>query len=500
MRKKKAEIAPAPVETDFYTEALKAFDVALPPTEEELEALRLAEAEKVRKRIWRIRVAILAVVAVTAITLALWRPWENGSDPPVLGEPGGSSAFSDPIKISFRVYSRPGDTDPSDAARIDLWDYLGGQSASLIQQLELLDWIYMPSISFSPAPAIGDIIINQGDGDRCIAFNSDGLIFAEGYMARPDDALWNDIFDLLPMDATTRVGSYFIELADGSQLQLTIHVDGSFIALREQEVIYSGSWARVQDHLLLYTDDSQVGLCTLLLNSEGKMVYSNPNSSWLLKELNNAGWLYHESAGQVAAMAVKLTALDTGAQYMQTARLNPWQFDQFLYWMDDLQWSTQMPTGSILQMCGKLTLYPLDDDSAYPSREVEFSYDGVLRYFGRYVKLDDAQWMRFLQFISVVGSNELSLDQYASQKSGESRMLLLFAQTGSGVSIYIQDDETDETYEGRYAMIGDLVLLAGPDGMREMLLYDRETKNLTTQSGQVMELIPIIYGDYYPAA
>ena len=500
MRKKKQEPLVEPVQVDFYQEALKAFDVELPPTEEELEDLRRAEEAKSNRRKKRIRLALGAVAAIVILVLALWRPWENGSGPPVLGEPGVSSPFSDPIKISFRVYDRPGDTDPSDAARIDLWEYYGGQAESLIKQLELLDWIHMPSISFSPAPAIGDMIINQGDGDRCITFNSDGLIFAEGYMARPDDALWNDIFDLLPMNASTRIGSYYIELADGSQLQLTIHVDGSFIALREQEIIYSGSWARVQDYLLLYTDDPQVGLCTLLLNSEGKMAYSNPNSSWLLKELSNAGWLYHESAGQVVAMAVKLTAPDTGTQYLQTARLNPGQFAQFLYWLNDLNLSTEVLTESIPKMCGKVTLYPLDDDSAYPSREVEFSSDGVLRYYGRYVKLDDAQWMRFLQFISVVGSNELSLDQYASQKSGESRMLLLFAQTGSGVSIYIKNDETYETNEGRYVMIGALVLLAGPDGMREIMLYDRDTGNLTTQTGQVMELIPVIYGEYEPAA
>ena len=48
MRKKKTEIAPAPVETDFYTEALKAFDVVLPPTQEELEIMRQAEEEKAR--------------------------------------------------------------------------------------------------------------------------------------------------------------------------------------------------------------------------------------------------------------------------------------------------------------------------------------------------------------------------------------------------------------------------------------------------------------------
>ena len=58
MRKKKTEIAPAPVETDFYTEALKAFDVVLPPTLEELEIMRQAEEEKARKRIRRLRAAM----------------------------------------------------------------------------------------------------------------------------------------------------------------------------------------------------------------------------------------------------------------------------------------------------------------------------------------------------------------------------------------------------------------------------------------------------------
>ena len=110
MRKKKKETAPAPVETDFYTEALKAFDVVLPPTQEELEAQRRAEEEKARKRVrWR-RGAILAAVAAVTVALLLWRPWGGSEDPTLPSD--GDTAMSD-AKLTFHVYTMPGSYDVS---------------------------------------------------------------------------------------------------------------------------------------------------------------------------------------------------------------------------------------------------------------------------------------------------------------------------------------------------------------------------------------------------
>ena len=74
MRKKKQEPLVEPVQVDFYQEALKAFDVELPPTEEELEDLRRAEEAKSNRRKKRIRLALGAVAAIVILVLALWRP------------------------------------------------------------------------------------------------------------------------------------------------------------------------------------------------------------------------------------------------------------------------------------------------------------------------------------------------------------------------------------------------------------------------------------------
>jgi hypothetical protein len=52
----------------------------------------------------------------------------------------------------------------------------------------------------------------------------------------------------------------------------------------------------------------------------------------------------------------------------------------------------------------------------------------------------------------------------------------------------------DEEISGIYLQLGNLVLLAGPGGLRELLFWDRENGNLTTQTGEVLNQIPILYG------
>ena len=138
MRKKKKEITTAPVETDFYREALKAFDVVLPPSEEELEAMRQAEEEKSCKRIRRLRAAMLAAVAVTVVTLALWRPWENGSTPPNLGEPVVMMPIADPVKIGFHVYTVPNDWQVSYTPYTGSWEFSESLVKPLLERVEAL--------------------------------------------------------------------------------------------------------------------------------------------------------------------------------------------------------------------------------------------------------------------------------------------------------------------------------------------------------------------------
>jgi hypothetical protein len=49
-----------------------------------------------------------------------------------------------------------------------------------------------------------------------------------------------------------------------------------------------------------------------------------------------------------------------------------------------------------------------------------------------------------------------------------------------------------------YLQLGNVVLLAGSGGLREILLWNRETGDLTTYLGEVLHQIPILYGDAYP--
>ena len=498
MRKRGKEITPPPVESDFYAEALKAFDVVLPLTEEELEDLRRAEEAKSNRRKKRIRLALGAVAAIVILVLALWRPWENGSDPPVLGEPGVSSPFSVPIKISFGVYERPGDTDPSDAARIDLWEYHGGQSASLIKQLESLDWIHMPSISFSPAPAIGDMIINQGDGDRCIAFNSDGLIFAEGYMARPDDVLWNDIITLMqkksqPMDN----GRYGGKLSDGSALYLDVYQDGSFVVLQDLGIVYSGYWARVQNYLLLYTNDPKAGFCTLQVMENGGLDYLDAHAFWLLSELWGCEPLYPVSTatGENVTMSVNISWPGASVTNYGQTQITQVEYQKAVALLENAKWFDVVLSGYLPQMCGNMRL-SFTQSNMTTVLEIQYSSDGYVSNGSRYAQLDREEWMTFVKLLSLAGSPELAFRSYTAVLN-QDQILLEFIDTDQ---FAYWDTRTEEPggITGNYLQLGDVVLLAGSNGMREILLWHRETGELTTQSGQVLEQIEIIYGDTYP--
>jgi hypothetical protein len=56
----------------------------------------------------------------------------------------------------------------------------------------------------------------------------------------------------------------------------------------------------------------------------------------------------------------------------------------------------------------------------------------------------------------------------------------------------------DEVVSGVYLQLGNVALLAGSGGLREILLWNRENGDLTTYLGEVLHQIPILYGDAYP--
>lgn len=489
MRKKNKEIAPAPVETDFYTEALKAFDVVMPPSEEELEAMRQAEAEKANKRKMMLRRAILAVMAVFILVLALWRPWENGSGPPVLGEPGVSSPFSDPIKISFRVYDRPGDTDPSDAARIDLWEYYGGQAESLIKQLELLDWIHMPSISFSPAPAIGDLVIDRGDGEKQISFNADGLLFAEGYMARPDNDLWNDMMSLLvEMSQSTETGRYFARLMDGSDLYLDVNRDGSFLVLKDQGIVHHGYWSRIDTYLLLYTADPKVGICIFQVQNDGGLAYLDEHTFWLLRELKGLPALYPSASAVQNVASMKLELSTEFGTHEGAAQLTQAQYQQLIALLEQAQWIDMSTSGYMPTFCGSVTITSTQEQGLTETLSLRFTHMGLIYDGLRYSSLSDEAWMEFVKILSFAGEQEMNFRTYA-RTNEEDSLVLMFVMDGR-----FSCNQAGNVSSGNYLQLGNLVLLAGTNGCRDIFFWDRDNDKMITRSGEMLDPVPIIYG------
>lgn len=492
MRKKKKEITTAPVETDFYREALKAFDVVLPPSEEELETMRQAEEEKANKRRKRIRGAILTAAIVVVAVLALWRPWENRSGPPDPSEPSVSTPVPDPIWIGFHVYPVSGYTSGTLVGFTGMREFSESKLDRLPQRLEDLDWIDMRVISISPAPAIGDLVIDRGDGEKQITFNANGLLFAEGYMARPDDALWNDLIKLLQtVGGTMDPGSFVTQLLDGSTIYLDIRADGSFAAQKDQFVLCNGFWGRVAEYLLLYADDPTAGMALFRIGNDGSLSYCGNHVLSLLTDLKAAGPLYPttEAGDTTVSMAVNMLWPGTSSVHYGISDLNQEQYRQLNDMLEQAQWTDMSTSGYMPEFCGSVRVVSQQNTVLIQTISLQFSYTGLIYDGLRYCSLSDEAWMDFVKILSSAMDLDMRFRSY-TYEAEEDSLHLIFGMDGT---FYLQVNGGSVT--GNYLQFGNVVLLAGPDGVREILFWDRVSGNLQFPTGDVMTQIPMVYGD-----
>lgn len=488
MRNKKKEIVPMPVETDFYQEALKAFDVVLPPSQEELEIMRQAEKEKTRKRVRRLRAAMLAAVAVTVVTLLLWSPWEK---PPVTGEPGIILPPLSETEIGFHVYTVPDYWAVSYIPYTGSWEFSESQVKPLLERLEALKWNSTLLLSSLPPSPIGDITITRDGQTHTVMFCADGTLLVDSYMAKPDAALWNDLFSLLEkMTLQTDAGLYGTEMLDGSMLYLDIRSDGTFSAMSGTTVDYSGYWGCVDDYLLLYTAEPQVGFAAFRAGNDGGLTYLEKHDFWLLRELKLCRPLYPVSvtATKDASMTVHMLWPGTSAVHYGRSQLTQEEYQQALALLGEIRWGDALLSSYIPQMCGSVTINAKGANDLTESVSLQFSSDGWLYDGLRYAKPEDDAWIAFVELLSKTGESELAYRMYRPAEDGDG-ILLAFNMDGR-----FEYRNEDEAVIGNYLQLGNVVLLAGPGGMRELLFWDRNTGNLTTQSGEVLNQIPILYG------
>ena len=492
MRKKKKEITTAPVETDFYREALKAFDVVLPPSEEELETMCQAEAEKANKRKMMLHRAILAVAIVVVAVLALWRPWEK---PPITD--GGVILWplSSETKIGFHVYTVPDYWTVSYTPYTGNWELSKSEVEPLLERLETLQWHSTLLLSSLPPSPIGDITITRDGQTHTVRFSANGILLVDGYIAEPDAALWNDLFALLQkMTVPTDAGLYGTELLDGSMLYLDIRSDGTFGAMAGTTVDYSGCWGRVGEHLVLYTNDPQVSFATLRVGNDGGLTYLEKHDFWLLRELKLCGPLYPVSvtATKDASVTVHMFWPGTSAVHYGRSQLTQEEYQQALALLGEIQWDDALLNSYIPQMCGSVTINAKGANDLTESISLQFSTDGWLYDGLRYAKLEDEVWVAFVKLLGKTGKQELAYRAY-TQDMDVDPILLQFTMDGR-----FEYRDEDEAVIGNYLQLGNVVLLAGSGGLREILLWNRETGDLTTYLGEVLHQIPILYGDAYP--
>ena len=488
MGKKKTEIAPAPVETDFYTEALKAFDVVLPPSQEELEIMRQAEAEKARKRIRRLRAAMLAAVAVTVVILALWSPWEK---PPVTGEPGIILPPLSETEIGFHVYTVPNYWQVSYIPYTGSWEFSESLVKPLLERMEALQWHSTVLLSSLPPSPIGDITITRDGQTHTVMFSADGTLLVDGYMARADAALWIDLFALLQkMTLQTDAGLYGTELLDGSMLYLDIRSDGTFGAMSGTTMNYSGLWSRVGLLLILYTANPQVGFATFQVGDDGGLSYLENHNFWLLRELKLCQPLYPVSvtATKDASVTVHMLRPGDSAVHYGRSQLTQEEYQQALALLGEIRWGDALLSSYIPQMCGSVTINAKGTNDLNESISLQFSADGWLYDGLRYAKPEDDAWIAFVELLSKTGKTELAYRMYRPAEDGDG-ILLAFNMDGK-----FEYRNGDEEISGIYLQLGNLVLLAGPGGLWGLLFWDRENGNLTTQTGEVLNQIPILYG------
>jgi hypothetical protein len=357
--------------------------------------------------------------------------------------------------------------------------------------MEALQWHSTLLLSSLPPSPIGDITITRDGQIHTVMFSADGTLLVDGYMARADAALWIDLFALLQkMTIQTDAGLYGTELLDGSMLYLDIRSDGTFGAMSGTTMNYSGLWSRVGLLLILYTADPQVGFATFQVGDDGGLSYLEQHNFWLLRELKLCQPLYPVSvtATKDASMTVHMLWPGGSAVHYGRSQLTQEEYQQALALLGEIRWGDALLSSYIPQMCGSVTIQAKGTNDLNESISLQFSADGWLYDGLRHAKPEVDKWIAFVELLSKTGKSELAYRMYRPVEDGDG-ILLTFNMDGK-----FEYRNGDEEISGIYLQLGNLVLLAGPGGLRALLFWDRENGNLTTQTGEVLNQIPILYG------
>ena len=239
--------------------------------------------------------------------------------------------------------------------------------------------------------------------------------------------------------------------------------------------------------MLLYTDDPKVGICILQVQEDGCLAYLDEHTFWLLKELKGLPPLYPATSAtqNVASMALELST-EFGT-HEGTAQLTQAQYQQLTALLEQAQWIDMSTSGYMPTFCGKVTITSKQDQELTQTVSLQFTHMGLIYDGLRYCSLSDEAWMEFVKILSAAGEQEM----YRSYSKVEDDELLYLMLSPDG-TFYCKAPRV--VVNGNYLQLGNVVLLAGTDGNRDILYWDREKDTLITRDGKMLEKIPILYG------
>lgn len=488
MRKKKNQTE-ATAQVDFYTEALKAFDAPLPPSEEELLAQELATAKKLRRR-RRLWVSLTASVLVCTVALLLWHPWkpEITPLPGVTIGPNWQIGVPRVDSISFYLEKSPGNPAVSYAPSTGAIVLSEDEGAALYGQLSEQEWTSMLILSTIQI-SVGSFELSVDGQIQHFEFDADGTLFRDGYMVKADSALWSQLMTLLQRASQELTPGGFIgALADGSTALLQIQEDGSFHLQTGGGVDVEGAWTRVNEFLILSaTVDKRYGIIVFEIGADGSLYYSPSHSCRNLAGLGNDAvfdpMTTTENAVAIVDVYLSMSDTDNGG-YGQSGVLGQRRLNTLVDLLSHVDW-----------MDASLTNYR-PNYVGYVSVQVDtlgtilFSQDGYLLMNDRLGKLSPVDWYAFVELLAAVGS-EMTGVYHINMGSGNIIVLDFY---GHSFMRFVSLDDGSGTETGSCMRIGDLLLLAGENGYSQVLVYDDTTDVLTDPEGNEYKSVEFVYG------
>lgn len=493
MKKKKTQ-TPAPEPVDFYTEALKAFDAPLPPSEEMIRAQQQVQQEKIAKK-RRLYQYLTAAVLVFTLVLVLWQPW-NPAEPPTTGgdvtdtvpQPGQMVL---PESITFYLEPIPGNPAISYQPTLQPLKLDAAQGNILMEKINGLKWSPMALLSYIPPATVGGFYLKSENLDLNIggeeytttqsqyySFDATGTLFHNGYMAQADQELWSMLMELMHA-ASQQVpsGDYSASLADGGWVRLGIGSEGSFNLVTEVLDI-SGSCARINEFLALgIVTEHKFGLLVFRIDGD-ELRFSAAHSTAGLVELEDET-VFSVQMDVDSTMVSALIGLRLPDEENPTCAPRDltmetlYDMSNILYKIEWVTSDASIPESSFIGFV-KLTLNA--GGQAQEKVEIRFTETGFLKTDGKFARLEGEAWSEFVALLyDIVGPMALS-DAYHVNNS----TALYFE--GNRFSLVLPDTDP---IKGSVLCIGDNLLLAGDNGFTMTLRRDRDRGTLTDRDGMV---------------